>query len=385
MGILNEFGYLKDSEADKIVSLEDIFKSAFGSDINLDLTSPQGQLIRFFARIFEEVDNTGLQIFQNLDYNNASGLMLSLIAISKGQPRRDGTKAVIEADFKSTATGYTITAGSIFALLDNTNIQFVILEDTPITTINQTIELVAVDKQTTNAIITDKLTALTNYPLLIDIEITDIEDGTNIESDVELKNRLNSSDTETGMNDAKAISTRLALVEGVSRKRVFNNDSDIVQNGVPAYTIMAQVVGGDDTEIAQVILDNIASGTPTFGGVDIDLLDNDGYLKTIKFNRPTAIDIEVRITLEKRNNQLIDSSLFNEFKNNTQNYINSILIGDNVSYTAIFGFWASGNYNINKLELSLDAGANWLEEDLVIDFTEYARMLTTDDIEIIII
>lgn len=385
MGTLNQYGYETTSLSDKITALQTIFQDAYGSDLDVSLYSPQGQMITFIATIWDNCDKNGLQLFQNLNYKNSTGLMLSLIAISKGQPRRDGTLAEIEVEMTSSATGYTITADSLFFLTNDNDIQFKLVADTPITTSPQTLNLIAVDKQATNSIITDTLTSVSNYPQLTNIEITDIEDGTDIETDAELISRLNDSDTETGINDYKAISTRLALVDGVSRKRVFNNNTSGVIEGVPAYTIFAQVVGGDDTEIAQCILDNIATGTPTFGSEDITLYDNDGYEKTIYFNRPDEIDIEVKITLEKRNNVAVDTSRFDEFKNNTQSYINSILIGDNVSYTAIFGIWAIGNFNINKLELSLDAGVNWLEEDLTIDFTEYARMLDTADIEIIII
>lgn len=385
MGTLNEYGYQTNLLSAKITELQTLFQNAFGADVNLDLYSPQGQLITYLATMFDNDDKIGLKMFQNMDYHNATGTQLSLLAISKGQPRIDGTKAEITATFTSSASGYTITAGSLFSLTLDSTIEFQTLVDVEITNTSQVVSLQAVNKQQTNAIITDTLTAINNYPSLTDIEILTITDGTNIETDESLIARLDKNDTETGMNDFNAVSDKLNLVENVSRVRVFDNNSSITVNSVPAYTLFCQVVGGDNTAIAQCILDNKATGTPTYGNTTVStLVDSDGYAKTIYFNRPTLKSIYVKLTLSKRNGLNIDTSNFDTYKQNTLNYINALAIGDDVPLTAIFGFWAAGNYNISALELSFD-GVSYVSTDLTIGFTEYAYMAATTQIEIITI
>jgi len=376
MGELNITGYETTTLAEKILALQNIFKAAFGSDINLDLYSPQGKLITDLATLFDNDDKIGLNFFQQLDYHNATGALLSLIALSKGQSRRDGTKAAITATFTSSATGYTIASGSVFSLTTDSTITFQTTTDVTISNVSQVVSLVAINNGLTEAIITDNLTAVDYFPLLTDIEILTITDGTNTETDAELIARLNDSDTETGINDFKSVADKLRLVDGVTRVRVFDNATNAPVNGVPAFNLFCQVVGGADVDIAQCILDNKATGTPTYGNDSEIIDDSEGYPKVIYFNRPSVKTIYVRITLSERNGQTIDTSKFTELETNTQNYINALSVGYSVSYTAIFGIWAGQNFNIDTLELSFD-GVSYVETDLTIAFTEYAYM---DDI-----
>lgn len=373
MSELNQYGYQTTTLANKILELQTLFQSAYGSDINLSENSPQGQLITYLATLLDNNDKIALNFFQNLDYHNAGGELLSLIAISKGQPRLDGTKASATATLTSSTTGYTITKGSVFVSTNDNTLQFQTIEDIEITNTTQTIALQGVNKQETGIIATDTLTSITSYPYLTNIEIVTITDGTNIESDTDLIARLDSADTQTGINDFNSIIDKLNLIDNASRVRVFDNDSDSTVNGVPAHNIMCQVVGGSDTDIAQVIMDNKATGTTTYGNTDIDLIDSEGYPKTIYFNRPTLKNIYVRLTLSKRNGQAIDTSLFDTLKSNTKNYINGNKIGDDVSWSYVFGIWAGQNFNISKLELSFN-GSTYVETDLDLAFTEYSYM-----------
>ena len=108
MGILNSLGYQTTTYQDIWNAIADIFKTVFGADINLSLYSPQGQLITFIATLFDNEEKLGLNFFQAYDYHNASGMLLSFIAITKGQPRRDGTIATLTATFTSSDINYTI-------------------------------------------------------------------------------------------------------------------------------------------------------------------------------------------------------------------------------------------------------------------------------------
>ena len=159
MGTLNQYGYQKTSYNEKIIQLQTMFQDAYGSDLDVSLYSPQGQMITFIATLWENEDNNGLELFQNMNYKNSTGLMLSLIAISKGQPRRDGTLAVIEVEMTSSATGYTITANSLFFLTNDNDIQFKLEADTPITTSPQTLNLIAVSKQRIEPLIAPSFSA----------------------------------------------------------------------------------------------------------------------------------------------------------------------------------------------------------------------------------
>lgn len=368
MGTLNETGYESTSYADKRTELEEIFLEAFGDDLRTDPETPQGQLIDYITSLSNNEDKIGLEIFNQLDYRKATGSLLSMIAITKGQPRRSGTKAVITCTATSTDINYTIPAGTVFSE------DFETASDISITSYSQSIQLIAVDNGLSDQEVTDTLTSESYLPLLSDVEITDIQDGTDDESDPDLILRLSDSDSETSQNDVDAILDRLNSLTDTTRVRVLENDTNAEVDSVPAYAIEAIVLGGLDEDIATVIYDVKASGTPTNGDEEVTLTDSQGYPKLIKFTRPTSIDVYARISISARENIVISGDI-NGFIEDTTTYIDSLPTGVDVSRTPIFGIWGQGNFDIDSVELSYD-DSTFVETNLDIATREYAKTIS---------
>jgi hypothetical protein len=68
-------------------------------------------------------------------------------------------------------------------------------------------------------------------------------------------------------------------------------------NGLPQHSICAVVEGGDATEIATVLSKKKDQGTFTFGTTAVDITGKYGEPKTIRFSRPTIVNIFVDIEL----------------------------------------------------------------------------------------
>lgn len=368
MGTLNETGYESTSYADKRTELEEIFLEAFGDDLRTDPETPQGQLIDYITSLSNNEDKIGLEIFNQLDYRKATGSLLSMIAITKGQPRRSGTKAVITCTATSTDINYTIPAGTVFSG------DFETASDISIASYSQSIQLIAVDNGLSDQEVTDTLTSESYLPLLSNVEITDIQDGTDDESDPDLILRLSDSDSETSQNDVDAILDRLNSLTDTTRVRVLENDTNAEVDSVPAYAIEAIVLGGLDEDIATVIYDVKASGTPTNGDEEVTLTDSQGYPKLIKFTRPTSIDVYARISISARENIVISGDI-NGFIEDTTTYIDSLPTGVDVSRTPIFGIWGQGNFDIDSVELSYD-DSTFVETNLDIATREYAKTIS---------
>jgi uncharacterized phage protein gp47/JayE len=364
MGTLNALGYDTTTYSEKRTELETAFKAAFGSNLRTNPETPQGQIIDFITSLSNNEDKIGLEIFNQLDYRKASGTLLSMIAITKGQPRRSGTKAVITCEATSTATGYTIPAGTVFGEFEAP--ANIIISSTP-----QSIQLIALENGVSDKVITDTLTSNSYLPLLSNVAITAIQNGTNNESDADLILRLSASDSETSQNDVDSIVDKLNALTDTTRVRVLENDTDSVVDGVPAYGIEAIVLGGLDADIARIIYDTKASGTPTSGDEEVTLTDSQGYPKLIKFTRPTEIDVFVRVSIEPRENSIISGDI-NNFIALTSAYIDALPTGIDVSRTPIFGIWGQGNFDIDTIELSYN-GTDWLETNLEIATREYAQ------------
>jgi hypothetical protein len=377
MGTLNQLGYETSSYSTKREALVDVFKDAFGSTIRTDEESAQGQLIDYVTSLVDNEDKIGLSFFNQLNYRQATGSLLSAIAISKGQPRRSGTKAVITCDFTSSSVPYDIIINSLFKDT-NTNFEFENTTLISISSLTQSAQLIAKNNGITNLIATNTLEAQGYYPNLTNLAITSIQDGTDDETDQELINRLSASDSETSVNDVDAIFDKLSNLTDTTRVVVLDNDSNLTINGIPPHNIEAVVLGGLDIDIAQTIQDLKASGTPTFGSTSAVATDSQGFPRVINFSRPNKIDIYVKIRILQRQGQPITANL-DELSQLTLQYVNSLKISTDVSRTPIFGIWGNGDFDIDEIFLSTD-GVNFVTTNIAIGIRDYAFMDNTNQV-----
>lgn len=119
------------------------------------------------------------------------------------------------------------------------------------------------------------------------------------ETDVELRHSYlaKSAIRSTRMIDS-IISQLLNTVNGIESATGYENETNQVDSeGRPPHSIEVVVEGGNDTEIAQVILDKKAAGIQTFGDVEIQVATTYGDLIPVRFNRPQYIYAWLRVTL----------------------------------------------------------------------------------------
>lgn len=379
MGTLNQNGYQVTTYADKRAALVTIFQNAFGTNLRTDQETPQGQIIDYVTTLQDNEDKVGLAIFNQLNYRQADGALLSAIAISKGQPRKSGTKAVLSCTFTSNDFPYTIPANTSF-VESVTALKFVNKTDINISSNSQIFELLAVNDGLTNIAIAATLTSQSYIPALTNIAISSVTDGTDDESDSMLINRLSAAETETAQNDVDAISDKLNALADTTRVVVFENDTPNVVDSVPAYAIEARVVGGLDSDIASIILATKASGTPTYGDTTVNLTDSQGFPRAIKFTRPTLTGIWARIKITSREGATIAANV-PSLQQMTMKYINSLTIGADVSLTPIFGIFGTGNFDISEISLSFD-GVTYVDTNLTITSREYAYVADVSQISV---
>lgn len=131
------------------------------------------------------------------------------------------------------------------------------------------------------------------------INITDADLGTTLETDGEARLRRESILTTSGSATIDALRSDLLEVPGVTRVTIFQNTSDYVNSdGLPGHSIEALIQGGDNQDIFDALLANVAAGIGTFGGIPGTATDELGNVFAMAFSRPTPIVIYVEVTLE---------------------------------------------------------------------------------------
>lgn len=97
----------------------------------------------------------------------------------------------------------------------------------------------------------------------------------------------------------------ISSVSNVESATGYENDTDETdEEGRPPHSVEIVVDGGDETEIAAVILDKKAAGIQTFGDVTVNVATEYGDTVPINFNRPEYVYVWMKITLDADSSHL---------------------------------------------------------------------------------
>lgn len=129
--------------------------------------------------------------------------------------------------------------------------------------------------------------------------------GQDEESDAEFKIRRLEEVAKAGAATPNAVFADVSDVENVTAVVVFYNNLDITDlDGRPPHSVDIVVQNGDEDDIAAAIFDTVGGGITFVGDITKMVTDSQGIAQTVKFSRPTEVDIYVEIDLT------IDSDLF---------------------------------------------------------------------------
>ncbi|MEN4635191.1 baseplate J/gp47 family protein [Pantoea agglomerans] len=314
-------------------TLTGFFQQIYGSDAYLEPDSKDGQMVALVALAIKDANNAAIRVYNSFSPSTGMGAALSRNVKINGITRHRATNSTVDVTLTGTA-GTTIVNGSV---RDTNNI----LWDLPASVtigINGTVLAtatcatsgpVAAVKGTVNQI---------NTPTRGWVSVTNATTaaiGSAAETDAELRLRQGQSVALPALTPFDALDGAIANVPGVTRHKLYENDTGVVDdNGVPAHSIAAIVDGGDATEIAQTLRKKKTLGAPTFGTTSINLTDAYGNLVEIFFSRP--ISVPIFVTIEIKAFTGYTSSVGDKIISAVVNYINSLGIGNNVYLGRLF-------------------------------------------------
>lgn len=159
--------------------------------------------------------------------------------------------------------------------------------------------------------------------------------GTNRESDEEYRIRFRDTKFQRATNIIEALYSALYTLDSVNNVAIYDNDTDVIDvNGVLPHSFWTIVDGGLETDIARAIWLNRPTGIRSQGNVSIDILDSQGYTRTVKFSRPEDVPIYVEMTLTTDVNFPVDG--IDQIKQNLIDYISALRIGENVVFSRLY-------------------------------------------------
>ncbi|MCB3526771.1 baseplate J/gp47 family protein [Klebsiella grimontii] len=337
-----------------LATITGYFQQIYGSDAYIDPDSKDGQMVALVALAIHDANNTAIAVYNSFSPSTGIGAGLSSNVKINGITRRAATNSTVDLLLTGTV-GTAITNGSVRdanRVVWNLPATVVIGSDGTVvaTATCANPGAVAAVAGSVNAINTPTRgwASVTN-PLAATV-------GVPAEKDAELRVRQSQSVALPSLTPFEAVDGAIANIDGVTRHKLYENDTDNPDaNGLPPHSIAAIVEGGDATTIANSLRGVKGQGVTPFGSTVIIVPDKYGSPHPVGFSRPVNVPVFVKITISPLTGYT--SQVGDEIKAAVAAYINSLSIGASVLLSRVYspanlGVVSGGNaryYDITEL------------------------------------
>ncbi len=379
---LTDSGFIKKTQKDIEKSLELYFQSNFSPSfkVSSEADTANDQLLITVANELAEVwENLEAEYYAFVK-SFASGIQLDNIGEYFNLPRLAGVKTVVEYTVEGDA-GTVIPANSIISV-QNTNIKFENLTDITIPTSG------AIDADFT-CIEYGPITVISNTLTVIETPITgwDSVINSNVqktigrfeETDAEYRVRMDLLRYLNAKGTREAIKSAIAEVDNIIDVKVYENRENVTDGqGRPSKSFECIVYGGTNQDIANAIWSVQPAGIENYGTVTQTLYDSEGVLQTVKFTRPTEVNIYIDIHITTDNTYPIDGD--NQIKTVLANHISKFKIGQGIILTKLYGI-TYGITGVTNAVITIGTTSTTSSDDITIDYNQIAT-INTDNISI---
>lgn len=280
------------SQALKTATKSDGTTLAFGPNWLTTPDSVDWQQLNIFAEFLAQAQEAVAETYNSIG-PGAQGKTLHNVAIIAGAPFKTATKSKVTARISAGGGGSNVPKGTVFKTSDTgaqfaTAVAVVVPPNGTADVVCESLEWgpVAALAASLTVIVTPVagMTAVTNPANAVL--------GQNDETDPEWRTRHLDSLALPGTRTIDAMRAGLLQLAGVTDARVFENVTGAVNgDGMPGHSIWAVVDGGDEQEIANLEFVRKADGIETYGAITKTVQDTQGGTDTVKFSRPTLVDI----------------------------------------------------------------------------------------------
>lgn len=306
---INSSGLIVPDTSDILATVQGEFLTAFGADLILDPSTPQGILITGETIARGAVINNNAALANQLNPNLAGGVFLDAICALTGLERDAATPTTVTATISGVA-GTVIPQGT----RAQTNLQVVFETTAPYTiggggTVAANFESVIFGPAVCNiGDLSQIVDGIVGWDTVYNAAAA--TQGTNIQSDQNLRALRKVTLAGQGVSLPEAIVSALYEVPGVTSLSFRENTAATTQTidgiSMVAHSIYACVNGGLDSDVAETLLDTKSGGCAYNGGTSVAVVEPfSGQTYTVKFDRPSAVRTYVKATVST-NSSLID-------------------------------------------------------------------------------
>lgn len=267
----------------------------YGSDINVDPNSPDGQLINIFAQAKLDMLQYIAGVYNSFDPDRAIGRQLDARCAINGVVRQPGTyssqRVQVTVDRAVSLTGVNSNPTNPFTVADGNGNQYVLVDDYVFFGPDSQ-ELVF--RAALLGPVSSLPNTITNIVTIL-LGVVSVNNGSGPdelgqleESDYSLRVRRQKSVALPNKGYLEGLEAGLINISGVTQARVYENNTNTTDsNGIPAHSIWVIVEGGANADIANAIYVKRNAGCGMKGSVLVNVDQVDGTVFPIRFDRPT--------------------------------------------------------------------------------------------------
>lgn len=298
------------SQAELVANFTLAMQQIYGTDINLESDSPDGQMMNIFIQAVLDVQDLLVQIYNMFDPDNAIGVVLDQRVAINGIQRQAGTFTITNVTLVLSQSvnlyGLDQTAQPIYTVADNAGNQWELI--TSQLGVGPGTVVYSFQAANPGAVLTVPNTI--TVPVAIVLGVTSINNpttyttlGINEETDAALKIRRQQSVSLASQGYLAGLLAALENINGVTSAFVYENTTGFTNvDGVPGHSIWVIVAGtASASAIANAIYTKRNAGCGMFGSTSFTITQVDGSAFIVLWDTVAAQNLFTTFTASSIN------------------------------------------------------------------------------------
>lgn len=382
---LTEKGFERPTFNDILDAKVEKAKELFGEDIDTSEFSVFGKFIRInafdLAKAYEDLE----LIYYARFPNTAAGVSLDRLCVFAGIKRNPATAARHQVSITGTA-GFVVPAG--FVVSTENEITFKSVEDVAIDTAGTgTLLVECIEAGLLGNVGEDAISVIVNPDMDV-FEITGSKIssvGKEEENDLELRKRFSAAIEGVGSANANALRAAILRVPTVISVGIIENDTNETdEKGRPGHSFECFVYGGlgYEQEIGEAIFAKKPIGIKVVSTsaepVQVNVLDDGGYIHEIAFSRTEHVNIKFRMEIKK--DAKFEADGMQQIQDNIVGYINNLGVGVDVIISSLYSYIHSvaGVTEVVSIAVSTNGGTSYNNSNIAIEDWQVAQTTAAD-------
>lgn len=320
---------------DRLDALLSSYRSIFGPEANLEISSPDYQLLSVLARALDDLSQVILVDFASRNPLYASGVGLDLLLPLMGLTRGGATYSTVNLRLTGTpmavlpaAPRVMDDAGYVWACR-TADIQLNAEGTVLVSAVCETPGAVSAPAGSVRRLVSpvSGLTSAVNPDPAVP--------GTEAETDASCRARYFAAASAPSVGHLEALRDAVASVPNVAACAVYENDGDAADaKGIPPHSVCAVIAGGNAAAVARKVFEKKAPGIGTYGNLPVTVEDAWGVSHTVHVKR--AVSSSVALTIELRPLSGWDSSIPDKIRAALTDYSAKLAIGQDLVVSSLY-------------------------------------------------